>query len=52
VPEVVEIDIDGKPGEIEIEEMEGRSALEGKLPSKVSMFVEFSKDLLKTEERK
>jgi hypothetical protein len=36
VPDVVEIDIDGKTREIEIEEIEGRSALEGKLSSEVS----------------
>jgi hypothetical protein len=41
VPDVVQVDIDGKPREIEIKEVESRSALEDKLSSEIGMFVEF-----------
>lgn len=47
--DVVEIDIDGQPCEAEKEEIEGRSALEGKLSPKISMLVEFAKELAKAE---
>jgi len=49
VPDVVQVDIDGKPSEIEIKEVESRSALEDKLSSEIGMFVEFGQQFAEAE---